>query len=114
MRALLFALIVSCFAGCGDGRTLVVVKLTGPRDGIATLGAVAVLGAQSAEPQLFTPDVSDFGLALPAGSSGPLEVDVVGLDAANCLVASGSATATVNDQSEIDLVIELIAVPRKC
>ena len=114
MRALLAALLAACFAGCGDGRTLVVVKLAGSSDGVAVFGVTTKLGPSTAAPQLFTGDVHDFGLALPAGATGSLEIDVVGLDAANCLIVGGVATAIANGQSELDVTVELTPYPRTC
>ena len=115
VASIVFALLF-VVAGCDNGQPLVVVTVHGTRTGAASLTVLVELdGKQAMRLENFTATSTDFGLALPAGSTGNVTVSVAGLDASSCIVSFASATHAVDGSGRIDLTVTLQAVsPPQC
>ncbi len=114
LASIVFALLVAV-SGCDNGQPLVVVTVHGTRTGAASLTALVELnGRQAMHLESFVATATDFGLELPAGSTGSVTVSVAGLDTSSCIVSFASATHAV-DGGRIDLTVTLQAVsPPQC
>ena len=104
--------------GCSSGISLVVVEVSAatPLDGIAGLSVQATAGGRDAN---FTvkapsgsfsigPSTQTFGIDLPKGLSGPINVAVDAVDETGSILASGAGSATIKPGSRVDLPLELM------
>jgi PIN domain nuclease of toxin-antitoxin system len=113
LRALVLSMML---AGCGSSAELVVVTVHGSRSGVAQLAVLVTLdGKQAMQLQTFAAGTSDFGLELPDGAHGALDIAVAGLDTSQCIVSIATADAQAGGQSRLDLTVTLAPVsPPKC
>ena len=111
-------LVLALAAGCGggDGAELVVVTVHGSRVGLTKLDVLVTLdGTEAMALEEFLPNSTDFGLDLPVGASGALEVAVAGVDASGCIVSIAVAQAQAGAAHRLDLTVTLGPVtPPKC
>lgn len=95
-------------AGCSAPPTVIAISASGlPADGTglrvsATLNGVALAGVDELPVQGLP-----FGLRLPEGARGAVQVTLQVLTSDGCAAASGSATATAQGEGRIDLPIPL-------
>lgn len=104
-------------AACGSNSELVIVDVRGDRSGLVAVVALVKLdGRQDTEGlERFAAGVTDFGLTLPAGASGPVEIDVAGLDANNCIVSIATVSTQATGAARTDVTVTLSAVsPPQC
>lgn len=117
-RSLQWILLASSLAlgGCGGSGTLVVVTVHGVRAGASSIKALVTIdGRQAMTLESFPANVSDFGVELPAGSSGAVEISVAGIDGTNCIVSFDVATTEAHDGGRADVTVTLAAVsPPRC
>lgn len=104
-------------AACGANSELVVVDVHGDRTGLVAVVALVKLDGQQDSEGLehFAAGVTDFGLTLPTGASGAVEIDVAGLDANNCIVSIATASTQATGAARTDVTVTLSAVsPPDC
>jgi hypothetical protein len=102
--------------GCGSSRQLVVITVHGDRTGVAALQVLVALDGKTAmNLESFAASTTDFGIELPEGARGALQIAVAGVDGRSCIISIAAATAEAGGSSRIDLTVTLGPVsPPKC
>lgn len=101
-------LLLAVWAGCSDARTVVVVSVAGLDPQVQSVRTTATLGGQT-DVEVFTSGLSQFGLRLPASTSGQLSLTLEGLGANQCVLAGGNGSVDiVSGQSRADVTVSLL------
>src|SRR5262249_4760536 len=113
---IIFAILSCTQTGCGNDRQLFVVTVQGDRTGIAALRVLVTLnGTNALRLEEFSVDTSDFGIELPPGVSGSVQITVAGFDSASGIVQAAAAEAQAGGSGRVDLTVLLIRViPPRC
>lgn len=95
-------------ASCGIAApSTLVISITGLQPDITTLRLTARLaGAETVKEYAAAPTI---GLQLPADASGQVELDLRGLGADGCPVASGQSSIEASQQARLDVTLQLSA-----
>ena len=108
LAALAGLLLLAGGTGCSsDPRPVVVISVAGLTPTVQAIRTTAMLGGQT-DVEVFTSGLGQFGLRLPAGTSGVLGLTLEGLRSDQCAIASGSVSVNVTSgQSRVDVTIGL-------
>ena len=114
---LVLLLLVAC-----SHATLVVVTVTGVTTGFNVAGdpirlsinALPILDGVTGTLERYPAGTTDFGLLMPNGAMGNLQVFVAGLNDSSCIVTGGIASTTLSGQGQIDVTADLTSLLVSC
>ncbi len=108
LRGLLWFLWPLCVCSCGSGAnggTVIIVTLTGVDSNTRTLRATSYLDGRRELFPVEESGVTQFGIRLPAGSTGTYRVDIDALGDDRCSFAAGRGEQAIGDQSVVELTV---------
>lgn len=120
MRRSIALSLLLALAGCGDGPSLVVVDVSAdaPLDGVHAFAVQVDAGGKHAAYTIdapagalsLDPATQSFGIDLPKGMSGTIDVAVDAVDDMGNVLASGSGSAAIKPSGRVDLPLMLAVV----
>ncbi len=99
--------LLAAWAGCSDARPVVVVSVDGLTPQVQSVRTTAMLDGKT-DVEVFTSNLGQFGLRLPSGASGLLNLTLEGLGADQCAIAGGNGSVSISGgQNRADVAISL-------